>query len=217
MIALEGLLARWPQSDLAGRSGETKLCALYGTWCGDGTAFFNISAKDVRWTLIGTTPISHTYTSKRDFREGPLNPLNERLAAMLRPTVQNVFAEATTLLIMSTMAPGAVERTVRQRVQMHLGPGVGLETSLVTAIYSTEDKTEEIAASLEKHEASGKGRSRGGQPAGRHFTAESGAAPLGRAPARWVDQTVWFFPTACSLELFLFSVSPLPRFAFSPF
>ena len=182
MIALEGLLARWLQSDLAGRSGETKLCALYGTWCGDGTAFFNIAAEDVRWTLIGTTPISHTYTSKRDFREGALNP-----------------------------------RTVRQRVQMHLGPGVGLETSLVTAIYSTEDKTEEIAASLEKHEASGKGRSRGGQPAGRHFTAESGAAPLGRAPARWVDQTVWFFPTACSLELFLFSVSPLPRFAFPPF
>src|ERR1700722_10412271 len=37
---------------------------------GDGMAFFNILADDVRWTVIGSTPVSRTYSSKSAFVEG---------------------------------------------------------------------------------------------------------------------------------------------------
>ena len=36
---------------------------------GDGTAFFKLLAEDVRWTVIGSTPVSRTYTSREAFVE----------------------------------------------------------------------------------------------------------------------------------------------------
>ena len=42
---------------------------------GDGTAFFKLLADDVRWTVIGSTPVSRTYTSREAFVEGAAKPL----------------------------------------------------------------------------------------------------------------------------------------------
>lgn len=36
---------------------------------GDGRPFFKLLAEDVRWTVIGSTPVSGTHNSKRDFRQ----------------------------------------------------------------------------------------------------------------------------------------------------
>ncbi len=39
---------------------------VFAAWAsGDGAAFFNILADDVRWTVIGSCPVSRTYTSKQ--------------------------------------------------------------------------------------------------------------------------------------------------------
>ena len=37
----------------------------FAAWArGDGTAFFNLLADDVQWTVIGSSPVSRTYPSK---------------------------------------------------------------------------------------------------------------------------------------------------------
>jgi len=66
----------------------------FAAWArGDGMAFFNLLAADVRWTVIGSTPISRTYTSREAFVEGAIKPLNAKLAGPIVPTVRDIITE----------------------------------------------------------------------------------------------------------------------------
>jgi uncharacterized protein len=60
---------------------------------GDGNAFFNLLADDVRWTVIGSTPVSRTYTSKAAFVEGAAKPLTAKLDGPIVPTVRDIMAD----------------------------------------------------------------------------------------------------------------------------
>ncbi len=60
---------------------------------GDGSAFFALLADDVHWTVIGSTPVSRTYTSKRAFQEGAVQPLGTKLASAIQPTVRDILAD----------------------------------------------------------------------------------------------------------------------------
>jgi len=60
---------------------------------GDGAAFFNLLADDVHWTVIGSTAVSRTYTSKSAFVEGAIKPLSTKLAGPIVPTVRDIIAE----------------------------------------------------------------------------------------------------------------------------
>ena len=72
----------------------------FAAWAsGNGGAFFALLADDVRWTVIGTSPVSRTYTSKNGFLEGAAKPLNAKLAGPIQPTVRNVIAEGDTVVL----------------------------------------------------------------------------------------------------------------------
>lgn len=60
---------------------------------GDGAAFLSLLADDVHWTVIGSTPVSRTYTSKRAFIEGAVQPLGTKLAGAIQPTVRDILAD----------------------------------------------------------------------------------------------------------------------------
>lgn len=66
---------------------------------GDGMAFFNILAEDVQWTVIGTSPVSQTYTSRQAFVDGAAKPLSAKLAGPIHPTVQNILAEGDNIVL----------------------------------------------------------------------------------------------------------------------
>jgi len=73
---------------------------VFAAWArGDGAAFFNTLADDVRWTVIGSCPVSRTYTSRQQFLEGAARPLSEKLAGPIQPTVRNVIAEGDNVVI----------------------------------------------------------------------------------------------------------------------
>ena len=73
---------------------------VFAAWTkGDGGAFFNILADDVRWTVIGTSPVSRTYTSKQAFLEGATKPLSAKLAGPIQPTVRNIIAEGDNVVL----------------------------------------------------------------------------------------------------------------------
>jgi uncharacterized protein (TIGR02246 family) len=66
---------------------------------GDGNAFFNLLAEDVRWTVIGSTPVSRTYPSRDAFVEGAVKPLTAKLAGPIVPTVRDIIAEGDKVVL----------------------------------------------------------------------------------------------------------------------
>jgi hypothetical protein len=66
----------------------------FAAWSrGNGGAFFNLLADDVRWTVIGSTAVSRTYTSRQAFLEGAARPLGEKLSGAIQPAVRDIIAE----------------------------------------------------------------------------------------------------------------------------
>lgn len=72
----------------------------FAAWrTGNARAFFNLLADDVRWTIIGATPLSRTYTSKREFIEGAVKPMGEKLTMPLLPAVLDVIADGDKVVV----------------------------------------------------------------------------------------------------------------------
>ena len=73
---------------------------VFTAWAGgDDMAFFNTLAEDVQWTVIGTSPVSRTYTSRQAFVDGAAKPLTAKLAGPIQPTVVNIIAEGDNVVL----------------------------------------------------------------------------------------------------------------------
>ncbi|WP_072958388.1 nuclear transport factor 2 family protein [Chryseobacterium arachidis] len=59
---------------------------------GDGN-FFDLLNDDMQWEITGSTPYSKTYTSKQQFLDEVIIPLNKKLKVKIKPTVRNIFAD----------------------------------------------------------------------------------------------------------------------------
>jgi hypothetical protein len=66
---------------------------------GDGAAFFTLLADDLRWTVIGSTPVSRTYTSKSAFLEGAVQSLGTKLSGAIQPSVRDLIAEGDKVVL----------------------------------------------------------------------------------------------------------------------
>ena len=60
---------------------------------GDRTAFNNLLADDLRWTVIGNSPVSGRYNSKREFLEGAGTRMRDKLATPIQTTPRHVIAD----------------------------------------------------------------------------------------------------------------------------
>ena len=73
---------------------------VFDAWAGgDGAAFFNALAEDVQWTVIGSGPVSQTYTSRQAFLDGATKPLSAKLAGPIQPTVVNIIGEGDNVVL----------------------------------------------------------------------------------------------------------------------
>ena len=60
----------------------------------DGTGnFFDLLSDDVEWTITGNSPISKTYTTREQFLNEAIAPLNDRLSSKIVPKVRGIYAE----------------------------------------------------------------------------------------------------------------------------
>lgn len=66
---------------------------------GDSEGFMQRLSDDIRWTIIGTTRYSGTYTGKRQLVERLLTPIMADLESGIRQNVQNVIAEGDTVVV----------------------------------------------------------------------------------------------------------------------
>jgi len=111
---------------------------------GDGRPFFALVADDVRWTVTGRTPISGTYTSKKDFR-GVLKAMGEHLATDLKVVLHDVIADGDKVAVeFESHAAGRNGTAYDQRYCWMLRVVEGrvhevvayLDTELVTQLFS---------------------------------------------------------------------------------
>jgi ketosteroid isomerase-like protein len=118
----------------------------FNAWArGDRSAFNNLLADDLRWTVIGTSPVSGRYNSKREFLEGAGARMAEKLATPIQPTVRHVIADGNMVaLVFDGRATGKNGTDYHQTYCWVLAVEGGkiregtayLDTELITRLFS---------------------------------------------------------------------------------
>lgn len=72
--------------------------AGFDRWAKGEGSFFDLLTNDMQWTIHGSTPLSKTYTSKQQFLDEVINPLNQRLSKKIVPTVRHLYAEGDVVI-----------------------------------------------------------------------------------------------------------------------
>ncbi|MCC5661416.1 nuclear transport factor 2 family protein [Nostoc sp. XA010] len=70
----------------------------FAKWANNTGSIFDLLADDAEWTITGRSPISKTYTSRKQFLEEAIVPINERLSARIVPSVRGIYAEGDTVI-----------------------------------------------------------------------------------------------------------------------
>ncbi|MGH1493347.1 MAG: nuclear transport factor 2 family protein [Acidimicrobiales bacterium] len=79
---------------------RTLVTEVFGQFvAGNARPFFDLVAHDVRWTVIGSTAISGTFESKRDFFTEAMGKLTEGLAAPISGTIRQISADGDRVII----------------------------------------------------------------------------------------------------------------------
>jgi uncharacterized protein len=74
-------------SDVQAGENKATIRQAFDAWAAGTGGVFDLLADDATWTIVGTTPVSGTYTSRQQFMDVVISPFNARMAAPLVPTV----------------------------------------------------------------------------------------------------------------------------------
>lgn len=74
-------------------SNKAIIQAAFQQWHNGTGNFFDLLDDNMQWQITGSTPLSKTYTSKQQFIDEVIAPLNERLEVKIKPTVRNIYAD----------------------------------------------------------------------------------------------------------------------------
>lgn len=72
--------------------------AGFDAWRAGTGRVFDLLAPDVKWTVLGTSPVSKTYNSRQEFLDSVITPFNARFSSRLIPTVRGLYAEGDTVI-----------------------------------------------------------------------------------------------------------------------
>ena len=77
-----------------------RVAAAFDAWMA-GTGYISeLLADDLRWTIVGNSLASRTYTSKQEFIDEVLAPFNQRFKTPFRPvTIHGVYADGDTVIV----------------------------------------------------------------------------------------------------------------------
>jgi len=78
---------------LAMESNKSIIRQAFDRWATGQGSFFDLLADKVNWTIEGSTPYSRTYTSKKEFLDTVIVPLNKRLSKKIVPHLINLYAD----------------------------------------------------------------------------------------------------------------------------
>ncbi|MEM9631273.1 MAG: nuclear transport factor 2 family protein [Pseudomonadota bacterium] len=69
---------------------------------GDSGPFFDLIADDVKWTVIGSTPVSGVYHSKQDLIDQAFGPLLEKLDGRMTTRFVDITGEGEKIFLQFT-------------------------------------------------------------------------------------------------------------------
>jgi ketosteroid isomerase-like protein len=64
-------------------------------------------APEAEWTIVGSSPLSKTYHSRKEFLDEVIDPFNARMAKPLVPTVRGMYADGDTVITLFDAAATA--------------------------------------------------------------------------------------------------------------
>lgn len=76
---------------------------------GDDAAFWRLLADDVEYTVIGTTPVSGTYHSRRSFIDGALHPMTALMQQGPQLAHYDIIAEGSRVVLMWSGTNGVMK------------------------------------------------------------------------------------------------------------
>jgi ketosteroid isomerase-like protein len=110
---------------------------LFSRWeQGDGQSFVNALAEDVRWTAIGTTPISGTWRSRAEYLAKVYRPLFALFAGPVRCQVRKIIGEGNTVVVQ--WHGEAPTRSGRSYIQEYCWV-IGVEGEAIKEVYGYFD------------------------------------------------------------------------------
>ena len=65
---------------------------------GNPEAFYEILDENVNWTVIGSTAVSGTYTSRQAFIDGAVRKIGKRIDGMVVPEIVDILTEGDKLV-----------------------------------------------------------------------------------------------------------------------
>lgn len=74
-------------------SNKEIISNAFQEWHNGTPNFFDLLTDNMHWEITGSTPYSKTYTSKKEFLDQVIIPLNKKLKVKIKPTVRNIFAD----------------------------------------------------------------------------------------------------------------------------
>lgn len=74
-------------------SNKQIIMKAFQEWQDGNGNFFDLLTDDMQWEITGSSPYSKVYTSKQEFLDKVIIPLNKKLKVKIKPTVRNIFAD----------------------------------------------------------------------------------------------------------------------------
>jgi len=81
--------------DLQAEASNNKalVARAFDAWANGTGGPYDLLADDATWTIVGNSPASRTYNSRREFLDLVIGPFNARMASPLVPVVRASYAE----------------------------------------------------------------------------------------------------------------------------
>jgi uncharacterized protein len=70
----------------------------FDRWANNQGSFYDLLSDAAEWTITGTSPVSKTYTSRKQFLDEVIAPLSARLSRQIIPKVRALYADGDTVV-----------------------------------------------------------------------------------------------------------------------
>jgi ketosteroid isomerase-like protein len=88
-------------------SNKAIVQASFDRWKNGTGSPFELLVPEAEWTIVGSSPLSKTYRSRREFLDEVIDPFNARMAKPLIPMVRGIYADGDMVIALFDAAATA--------------------------------------------------------------------------------------------------------------
>lgn len=81
-------------------TNKSMVQAHFDQWRAETGGPFDLLTDSAQWTIVGSSPVSKTYSNKEQFMAEVIRPFNARMDQPLKPTIRSIHAEGDTVIVL---------------------------------------------------------------------------------------------------------------------